>query len=265
MRSDFDTLLCETPCEHVLRITLNRSATANALNTQMGLDLYEVFDAIIFAPQSYRCIVLTGAGETAFCAGGDLKERNGMTDEAWRKQHIIFEKAIYAIMDCPVPVVAAVNGAAYGGGAEIALAADFIHASASARFGMTEAKLGIIPGGGGTQTLARAVGTRRAKELIFSAVPFSAAEAERWGMINKVWPDNEALKDGAFALAKRIAQNAPISVRQAKRAISVGSETDLKTGLAIEIEAYHRTVPTQDRREGVAAFNEKRTPKFEDL
>ena len=257
----YETLLVEETEEQIALVTLNRPAAANALNTQMGRDLLAVFSELLLDPRGLRCIVLTGAGDRAFCAGGDLRERNGMSDADWMRQHAIFEQAFYAIMDCPVPIIAAVNGAAYGGGTEMALACDFIHASETARFALTEPRLGIIPGGGGTQNLPRAVGLRRAKELIFSTTPFTAQEAEGWGMVNKVWPA-AALMPGVLELARTIAANGPIAVRQAKRAMSLGVETDLKTGLAIEIEAYNRTVPTADRREGVLAFNEKRSPRF---
>ncbi len=261
MQPRFETLLCDMPSEHVLRVTLNRPDSANALNTQMGRDLLALFSGLILDQQGLRCIVLTGAGGRAFCAGGDLKERNGMSDADWQLQHAVFEQAFYAIGDCPVPVIAAIEGAAYGGGLEMALFADFIHCSASARFAMPEARLGIIPGGGGTQNLARAAGLRRAKELIFACEPFTAEEAAAWGIVNRVWPDGE-LEAGVLALAARIAAHAPVAVRQAKRAMSLGIETDLRTGLGIEVEAYNRTVPTEDRREGVLAYNEKRTPKF---
>jgi enoyl-CoA hydratase len=257
----FETLACEAVGDHVLIVRFNRLDAANALNTQMGRDVAALFGGLILDAGALRCIVLTGAGDKAFCAGGDLKERNGMDDAAWRLQHAIFEQAFYALMDCPVPVIAAVNGAAYGGGCEFALACDFIYAARTARFAQTETRLGIIPGGGGTQTLARAAGTRRAKELIFTAQPFTAEEALAWGVVNLV-TEPEALMPRALDTAARIAANGPIAVRQAKRAIVLGSETDLKTGLAVEIEAYNRTVVTEDRREGVAAFNEKRVPKF---
>jgi enoyl-CoA hydratase/carnithine racemase len=262
MDQSFETLLVEEPQPDILLVTLNRPAVANALNTQMGRDIHALFSRFLIDPTAYRCIVVTGAGEKAFCAGGDLKERNGMTEDAWRRQHVIFEQAYYAVMDCPIPVIAAVNGAAYGGGCELALAADFIYASSTARFALTETSLGIIPGAGGTQNLPRAVGTRRAKELILGATPFSAEEAMRWGMVNRVLPPSELLPQ-TLDMARRIASNAPIAVRQAKRAIGAGFETDLKTGLALEVEAYNRTVPTEDRREGVLAFNEKRKPRFE--
>lgn len=257
----FETLLVERHSPHVLLVKFNRPAAANALNTQMGRDVLGLFSGLLLDPRGTRCIVLTGSGEKAFCAGGDLKERNGMTDAAWAVQHRIFEQAFYSIMDCPIPIIAAVNGAAYGGGCEFALACDFIYAASTARFAQTETRLGIIPGGGGTQTLARAVGAKRAKELIFSARPFSADEAYEWGMVNRVLAP-EALLTEALATATKIAENGPIAVRQAKRAISSGIETDLKTGLALEIECYNATVPTADRREGVAAFNEGRAPQF---
>lgn len=261
MAPDFETLLCDHPAAHVLRVTLNRPQVANALNTQMGRDLLGLFSGLRLDTRDLRAIVLTGAGDRAFCAGGDLRERDGMSDETWRRQHAIFEQAYYAVMDCPVPVIAAVNGAAYGGGCELALAADFIHAARSARFALTETRLGIIPGCGGTQNLARAVGGRRARELIMSASPFTAEEAERWGMVNRIW-EPDRLMTGVLGVAETIAANGPLAVRQAKRAISLGAETDLGTGLAIEVEAYNRTVPSDDRREGVLAFNEKRKPVF---
>lgn len=259
--TQYQTLLLDTPAPHVLRVTFNRPEVRNALNTQMARDVLALFQGLILDPADHRCIVLTGAGDAAFCAGGDLKERNGMTDAAWTAQHVLFEQAFYALMDCPIPVIAAVNGSAFGGGAEFALACDFIHAADTARFALTETRLGIIPGCGGTQNLPRAVGVRRAKELILTGRPFSAAEAHDWGMVNTVWPA-AGLMEGVLAIAAAIAAGGPVAVRQAKRAMTLGIETDLKTGLAIEVEAYNRTIPTSDRREGVAAFNEKRPARF---
>lgn len=261
----FETLALDQPAPHVLRIRFNRPQVANALNTAMAREVLALFRALTVDPASvgpgdWRCLVLTGEGR-AFCAGGDLKERDGMTDAAWQAQHVLFEQAFYALMDCPIPVIAAVNGAAYGGGCEFALACDFIHAAEGAKFALTETRLGIIPGCGGTQNLPRAVGARRAKELILTGRPFTAAEAEAWGMVNRVVPPVE-LEASVLETAAAIAAGGPIAVRQAKRAIGLGIETDLKTGLALEVEAYNRTIPTADRREGVAAFNEKRPAKF---
>ena len=242
-------------------VTLNRPAAANAMNTQLGTELMTLFEALGLDAGDTRCVVLTGAGDRAFCAGADLKERRGMTDDAWKRQHLIYERMVRAVLACPLPVIAAVNGAAYGGGCELALACDFVYASAHARFALTEVTLGIIPGTGGTQTLARAVGERRAKEIILTGTPFGAAEAERWGMVSRLLPSAD-LAAAALATAEIIARNAPISVRQAKQAIGRGLGMSLWDGLALEIEAYYRTIPTEDRREGITAFNEKRQPRF---
>lgn len=258
----YTTLLVETIEPHILKVTLNRPESANAFNTQMATELYQLFESLALDAGDTRCILLTGAGERAFCAGGDLKERNNMTDEAWGKQHLIYERMVRAVLDCPVPSIGAINGAAYGGGCEITAAMDFVYAADHARFALTETSLGIIPGAGGTQTLARAMGERRAKELIMSARPFSADEALQWGLVNAVYPLVE-LMAAALETTRRIASNAPIAVRQAKHSIHRGLQMSLTDGLAFEIEAYNRTVPTKDRLEGVLAFNEKRKPNFQ--
>jgi enoyl-CoA hydratase len=262
MRSDFETIIAERRDNHVLVVTLNRVSAANAMNTQMGLDLMELFEGLMVDLEGLRVVIVTGSGTKAFCAGGDLKQRDGMTDEAWVAQHLVFERMLRAIVACPIPVIAAVNGAAYGGGCEIAAAADFVYASTDARFALTEVTLGIMPGAGGTQNLPRAVGERRAKELILSGLPFSAEEAERWGLVNRVLAP-EKLLEATLAIADRIASNGPISVRQAKQAIHRGLQMSLADGLAFEIEAYNRLIPTEDRREGVLAFNERRKPRFQ--
>ena len=168
---------------------------------------------------------------------------------------------IRALVGCPVPIITAVNGAAFGGSCEIAAATDFIYAADGARFAMTETTLGIIPGAGGTQNLARAMGERRAKELILSGKRFSAQEALDWGLVNALFPLDQ-LSLETLATAKKIADNAPIAVRQAKLAIHRGLQMSLADGLAFEIEAYNRTVLTADRREGILSFNEKRKAKF---
>lgn len=257
----YQTLNVERDGTHVLIVVLNRPEVMNAINTQMGRDTLDIWTRLTTDPADVRCVVLTGAGERAFCAGGDLKERNGMSDEAWRSQHEIFERAFLALTDCPVPVIAAVNGAAFGGGLETALACDFIYAARDARFALTEVRLGIMPGTGGTQHLARAVGERRAKELILSARTFAAEEAYRWGLVNRLC-DAGSAKQEALVTAREIAANAPLSVRQAKKSIHHGLQVDLASGYRFEIEAYNRLVNTEDRMEGVHAFNEKRRPRF---
>jgi enoyl-CoA hydratase/carnithine racemase len=158
-------------------------------------------------------------------------------------------------------VIAAVNGAAYAGGMEIALCADFIYAAEHARFALTEVTLGIMPGAGGTQNLPRAVGSRRAKEILLTGRPFDVRQACEWGMVNRVCKAETLLAE-ALDTAAVIAANAPISTRQIKQSVNMGLNTDLPTGMMFEIEAYNRMVPTADRREGIAAFNEKRKPVY---
>ena len=261
MKEPCSTIAIETVDDHRLIVRMNRPASANALNTQMGIELRDYFAGLYVDPGDARCIVLTGAGERAFCAGGDLKERNGMTDADWQRQHAIFEQMTLAVVECPVPIIAAVNGAAYGGGAEIALACDFIYAARRARFALTEVTLGIMPGALGPQNLARAAGVRRAKEAVLTGLPFGAEDALAWGVANRVC-ENDALLDEALATAARIAANAPLATRRAKRAISIGSDIDLRSAFALDLEAYNRLVPTEDRHEGVRAFNEKRPARF---
>ncbi|MDB5743051.1 MAG: enoyl-CoA hydratase [Polaromonas sp.] len=258
----FETLLCETQPNGCLVVTINRPEVRNAINTKMGEELRDLFKPLRFTPGDLRCIILTGAGDKAFSSGGDLKERKTMTEAAWRLQHAIFEEAFYAVMDCSVPVIAAVNGVAYAGGCELALASDFIYAASTAKFALSEASLGIIPGAGGTQNLPRAVGERRAKELIMTANPFTAEQAYTWGMLNAVCPPEE-LMSSVLATAARICQNAPISISQAKKAIHFGMQTDLKTGLMMEVQAYEKVITSEDRKEGILAFNEKRPPLFQ--
>ena len=224
-------------------------------------NVVEMFEQLTTDIEDFRVVILTGSGDRAFCAGGDLKERNGMTDAAWQAQHLIYERMVRAIMACPLPVIGAINGAAYGGGCELVSALDFAYASDTAKFAQTEVKLGIIPGAGGTQNLPRAIGKARAMELILTGKPFSAAEAYEWGLINAVYPGDK-LRDAVLETASAIAANGPIATRQSKQAIYRGMQMSVMDGIAFEIEAYNRTIPSQDRREGVLAFNEKRRPNF---
>ncbi len=249
-----------SPDRYVVTVTLNRPEQMNAMNTAMGEDLLACFDALARDPDA-RAVVFTGAGDKAFCAGGDLKERNGMTDEAWRAQHVIFEQGALRVLRCPVPVIAAVEGFALAGGCELAILSDFIVASETAVFGVPETTLGIFPGIGGTQLLPRILGAPLAKELIFTGRRMKADEARASGLINHLVPTGHA-KAKATEIAGTIAKNGPIAVRQAKKAIAYGSETDLETALVLAIEAYNATVVTEDRLEGVRAFNEKRKPEF---
>lgn len=261
MKTSYDTIAIDATAEGILTVTLNRPQVANALNTQMGLDLYDVFNSIAIDPGATRCVIVTGAGEKAFCGGADLKERNGISDEQWLKQHALFERMFRAILDCPLPVIAAINGAAFAGGLEMTLCCDFSYAVRNARFALTEVTLGIMPGGCGTQTLPRTVGERRAKEIILTGEPFTAEQAYEWGILNRLCEPGELLS-AARATAARICGNAPLSVRQAKHSIHHGLQMDLHSGLMFEIEAYNRLISTEDRREGIRAFNEKRKPVY---
>ncbi len=257
----FEMLDISRLADHVMVVTLDRPEVRNAFNTQLGAELLDVWTSLYRDPSQCRVVVLTGAGDKAFCAGADLKERNGMTDDAWRQQHALFEQMIRAMMDCPVPIIGAINGAAYAGGLEIALNADFLYAVPSARFAFTEVTIGIMPGASGTQHLPRAIGVRRAKEVILSGKPFDAAQALDWGLVNRLC-EPETLMEDALETAAAIAANAPIAIRQAKTAVSASQSTDIKTGYDVEIACYQRVIDTEDRLEGVAAFNEKRIPDF---
>ncbi len=259
--TSFDTLTLQRHGEHVLQVTLNRPQVGNAINTRMGEELLALWRQLTQDAGALRCVVLTGAGDKIFCGGGDLKERNGMTRAQWTHQHEIFERVTVAMLDLPLPLIAAVNGHAFGGGLELALACDFVHASASARFGLPEVTLGIMPGMGGTQLLPRALGERRAKEILMTGQPFTAEQGLQWGLINRL-ADGPALLEGALATAQRIAANAPLSTRQVKKAVRYGMQMELLTALRLEVEAYNHLVDTDDRREGVAAFNEKRPAVF---
>ena len=256
----FETLLVSKD-QQVLKIVLNRPKVANAMNTVMGRELGNLFRSINEDSSGLRCIVLTGAGDRAFCAGADLKERNGMTAEQWMNQHKVFEDAVLSIMDCSLPLIGAVNGAAFGGGMELVLACDFAWGSNTARFALTETTLGIIPGLGSTQYLPRAVGTRRAKEIIFSGDAFTAEQALTWGLLNRLCSSTDLLSQ-VMDIANQISANAPIAIREAKQALNFALQSDLKDGYEFELDRYRRTVPTLDRSEGITAFNEKRKAVF---
>jgi enoyl-CoA hydratase len=244
----------------VVTVTIDRPEAMNALDVATLTELRDRLLELRDEPEA-RVVVLTGAGDRAFCAGGDLKERNGMTDEAWRAQHVIFEQGAMRLLRCPIPVIAAVEGFALAGGCELAILSDFIVASETAVFGVPETTLGIFPGIGGTQLLPRIVGAPLAKELIFTGRRMKADEAKTAGLVNHLVPAGQA-KTKATEIATTIARNGPIAVRQAKKAIAYGSETDLETAMVLAIEAYNATVVTEDRLEGVRAFNEKRKPEF---
>lgn len=262
MSQNYETLrVTRSADSYVQTVEMHRPEALNAMNTAMGQELLACFEAL-FWDKDVRVVILTGAGEKAFCVGGDLKERQGMSDEAWRDQHVIFEQAAFRVLRCPQPVIAAVEGFAMGGGCELAVLSDFVVAGDTAVFAMPEVTRGIFPGIGGTQLLPRIVGTPFAKEMIFTGRRVSAAEAKAVGLVNHVVPAGQA-RAKAEEIAATIARNGPVAVRQAKKAIAWGAETDLETGMILAIEAYNGTVHTEDRLEGVRAFNERRAPQFQ--
>ena len=260
---NFDTIAvgaapATDPTDGIRVLTLRRPQVMNAMNTLMFTELKRVI-AELAHEDGLRVLVITGDGTRAFSAGGDLKERNGMSDKTWRAQHQLIEDVYLAVKDFPLPVIAAVEGHAHGGGCELALMADFIIASKNAVFSLAEVTRGIMPGGGGIQNLVRAAGMRRAKQLIFTGDPFSASEAFDWGVINELVEAGQALS-ASIAIARRIVAAAPMSVRYAKLSASRGGEVDFHTGYMMDIAAYNVLVSSEDRREGVLAFNEKRKP-----
>lgn len=241
-------------------VTLNRTEAANALSKQMLLDLKTVVNDLR-NNREVRVIILTGAGEKAFCAGADLKERKTMTENEVRQAVRSIGEAVNDIAALPQPVIAALNGVAFGGGLELALACDIRVGSLETKVGLTETSLGIIPGAGGTQRLPRLIGVGKAKELIYSAKRLTAEEAGAIGILEYVVP-REKLLDKALEIATSIAKNAPLALIQAKTAINNGLEVDLNTGLKIEELAYNELLPTEDRLEGLRAFAEKRAPQY---
>lgn len=241
-------------------LTLHRPQAANALSTALLMELKQKLGQLRF-DRSIRCVIVTGSEKKAFCAGADLKERASMTETEVRKTVALIRETINEFEQLPAPTICAINGVAFGGGLELALACDIRIASDHAQLGLTETALGIIPGAGGTQRLPRLIGKGKAKELIFTAKRLTAAEAASIGIVEYVVP-YEQLMEKANELAGQIIQNAPIAVAQAKIAINRGLEVDLYTGLKLEQMAYEMTIPTKDRLEGLQAFKEKRKPVY---
>lgn len=244
----------------VATVKLNRPEAANALSRNLLNELQAAFQALA-QDASISVIIITGAGDKAFCAGADLKERKTMTDEESLQTIALINRVIQTVEQLPQPVIAVLNGVAYGGGLELALACDFRIACRTAKLGLTETSLGIIPGAGGTQRLTRLIGIGRAKELIFTAKRITAIEALTYGIVEHVVEQSE-LEAFTASLAQAIAKNAPLSLRQAKKAINLGCDVDLQTGLQIESLCYQQLITTEDRQEGLQAFSEKRPPVY---
>lgn len=261
MSFHYETIKIIAHDEFVSTIFLDRPAVRNAMNTRMVLELTDFFKTIRLKENSTRCLILTGSQDGNFCSGADLKERLNMESDEWLCHYEMRRTLVKEMATNSLPIIAAVGGPAFGGGCEIALACDFIYATEESIFALSEVKLGIIPGAGGTQYLPRAVGERRAKELIYTGSSFSAKDAFQWGMLNKLCQSDELFSE-ALKTASLIAANAPISIKKAKKSIEKGLDMPLFEGIEIEADEYKSTVVTNDRIEGVAAFNERRKANF---
>ncbi|MFC0561759.1 enoyl-CoA hydratase [Halalkalibacter alkalisediminis] len=254
------TLLIEEKPNGIVIATLNRPEKANALSIQLLRELND-FLSSIENDSSIRVVIFTGAHTRVFCAGADLKERKGMNDQEVRFSVQKIKMTINRIAALKQPTLAAMNGTALGGGLELALACDIRIASLLGQYGLTETSLAIIPGAGGTQRLSRLIGTGKAKEMIFTSTKITGAEAKEVGLVEHVEKQEEVISK-ALKIAHLIAENGPIAVRQAKRAINLGIEVDLNTSLTIETNAYEKTIVTEDRLEGLLAFEQKRKPHY---
>lgn len=255
-----ETIILEKE-DHLYWIKLNRPEALNALNTQMAKDLISAAQELAGEREAW-VIGLTSTSPKSFGVGADLKERKNMSAAEIAQQRILFLRATGAIKSLPQPLLVGVKGFALGGGFELALAADIIIAAENAQFGLPEVHVGLIPGNGGTQLLPRLIGPNRAKELIFTGKRINAQEALSLGIVSKIVP-TEQVEEEVRKLALAICANAPLAVRQAKKAIDLGMNVDLLTGMEIENQAYNINLVTEDRQEGIRAFNEKRPPKWQ--
>jgi enoyl-CoA hydratase len=245
---------------HVAVVTINRAESLNAFNYETLLELQKKVEDIRINPE-VRAVIFIGAGEKAFSVGADLKERKQLTDEQVKRNLYKINEVFTAIDQLPQPTIAAINGFAFGGGMELALACDFRIAAGEAQMGLTETSLAIIPGAGGTQRLPRLIGMAKALELILTARRFTAEEAFSYGIVTRTVNKDELL-ESCRDFAGKLLANGPVALMQAKFAIKNGMNADLNTGLQIERKAYEVTLPTEDRIEALQAFAEKRKPVF---
>ena len=241
-------------------VTIDGEAQLNVLSRELVTELHREADRAA-ADAQVRAVVVTGRGSKAFCAGANLKERKGWTEDDVRRWLVVLHEGLSAIERCPRPWIAAVNGLALGGGCELALACDLRVFDPAAQMGLTEVKIGVIPGGGGTVRLARVIGLGRARDLILTARRVGAVEALGMGLANRVSAEGGSV-EAAVALANEIAANAPVSVAAAKAAIADAWDLPIDAALAREREHYDKPLRSADRLEGLAAFAEKRPPRW---
>ena len=243
-------------------ITLNRPHADNAITTQLAAQLIEVLETIA-ARSSVRVAILTGAGDRAFSVGGDLYERKEMTKEQWLRQRQVFDRVLYTLRQLRRPIIAAVQGMAYGGGCEMAISTDFIIASDDAVFGQPEAMVGLSAGGGSPVLLPRVLPPGKAMQMLMTGDPITAQEAHRLGMVNELHPRAE-LMGAVLRIAERIASNSPTAVQAVKRAVQMGQGEPVEQAVAIMMDEHWRSVVHPDRVEGIRAFTEDREPTFPD-
>ncbi len=260
MQTEYETILVARPHQDVLLLTMNRPEAMNAMNTQMGLDMLDVFATLAAHPDTCRAVVLTGAGDRAFCAGGDLKQRRGMTDAEWQAQHHIFERKVAAMIACPVPVIAAVNGAALAGGCGIATLCDFTLAVPEAKFGYTEVKIGFLPAIVSV-FLTRQVGEKRARDLLLTGRMIAAAEARDMGLVSEI-VEPDRLHERARELAAVLIEASPSSLTRAKRLMTTAAAAGVDADLERAVLENARIRCTPDFKEGIASFLEKRKPNW---
>jgi methylglutaconyl-CoA hydratase len=251
-----------TQVGHVVVWTIDRPDRMNSLSRATLLALGKLTREAI-ANASVRAIVITGSGEKAFCAGADLKERQGMSENDVRLQVELYRSELGPLDRSPKPVIAAINGVAFGGGLELALVCDLRVAAAHAKLGLPETTLGIIPGAGGTQRLPRVIGEARAKEMILLGRPLTAEQALAWGLVNRVTPAGTSLLDDTLSFIQPIANGAPIAQAAALEAIDRAMDTSLELGMELEKVSYDKVLVSEDRREALKAFAEKRVPQFQ--
>ncbi|HET6908853.1 MAG TPA: enoyl-CoA hydratase-related protein [Mycobacteriales bacterium] len=246
--------------DHVTEIELNRPDALNAISSQLARELVDVTNDLASDPQT-RAVILTAAGDRAFCVGADLKERNGMSDEEFMAQRILFRATFGGVLSLPQPTVAGVHGFALGGGCELALSCDLVVADETAVVGLPEVTIGLVPGGGGTQLALRRLGPGRAADVVLTGRRIPVGEAERLGLVDRVVPAGSA-RDAALELAAAIAANSPVATRAAKRALRSGWGLDYAAAMDVEDAAWRTATFSADRKEGIAAFNEKRKPDW---
>jgi enoyl-CoA hydratase/carnithine racemase len=246
--------------ESVAEIELSRPEALNAISSELARELAAI-TASVAADKDVHAVVLTAAGDRAFCVGADLKERNAMSDADFREQRMLFRAAFGGVLNLPQPTVAAVHGFALGGGSELALSCDLVVADQTAVMGLPEVTIGLVPGGGGTQLALRRLGPGRAADVVLTGRRIPAEEARDLGLIDRLVPAGSA-KVAAREIAEAIAANSPVATRAAKRALRSGWGLDYAAAMDVEDAAWRTAAFSADRKEGIAAFNEKRKPQW---